>query len=71
MTDNFRDFFREVEPIRLKEPLAEILGAFKVEEPILEYSYADTVKMAGHACPTVKGKTHAGRKKRTRPLVKN
>lgn len=55
MTENFRDFFREVEPIRLKEPLAEILGAFKVEEPILEYSYADTVKMAGHACPTVAG----------------
>ena len=53
--EHFRDFLREVEPIRIKEPLAEILGAFRVEEAILEYSYTDTVKMAGHACPTVTG----------------
>ena len=51
--DVFREFFDEVKPIRLKEPLAETLGAFKEKNAILEYTFADTVKMAGHACPTV------------------
>ena len=48
----FVDFLQEVEPIRLREPLAGALGALKQEEAILEYTYIDVVKLAGHACPT-------------------
>ncbi|MBI3930692.1 MAG: hypothetical protein HY325_01570 [Chloroflexi bacterium] len=55
MSAIFTDFLREVEPIRFREPLAETLGAFKTEKPILEYTFIDAVKMAGHACPTVAG----------------
>lgn len=51
----FRDFLEEVEPIKFREPLAETLGAFKGENSVLEYTFVDTVKMAGHACPTVAG----------------
>lgn len=51
----FRDFFYQVRPIRLKEPLAETLGAFQQENTLLEFSYIDAVKAAGHACPTVTG----------------
>lgn len=51
----FKDFFEKVEPIKFREPLAETLGAFKGEDSVLEYSFVDTVKMAGHACPTVAG----------------
>lgn len=49
----FRNDLKDITPIRLKEPLAEFLGAFTEDNPILEYSFIDTVKMAGHACPTV------------------
>ena len=51
----FRDFFHEVEPIKMKEPLAETLGAFERQEAVLEYSFIDAVKLAGHACPSVAG----------------
>lgn len=53
MYPDFRDFFKDVKPLKLKEPLAETLGAFKREDVALEYSFIDVVKMAGHACPTV------------------
>ncbi len=55
MSDIFRDFLEEVEPIKFKEPLAETLGAFKGKDVILEYTFTDVIKMAGHACPTVAG----------------
>ena len=55
MNDIFREFLKEVRPIRFKEPLAETLGAVKGEGAILEYTFVDVVKMAGHACPTVAG----------------
>ncbi len=55
MNDIFRDFLKEVKPIRFKEPLAETLGALKEDGLVLEYSFIDVVKMAGHACPTVSG----------------
>ncbi len=55
MSAIFRDFLEEVRPIRFKEPLAETLGAVKGEGAILEYTFVDAVKMAGHACPTVAG----------------
>lgn len=51
----FRKFIREAGPIRLREPLAEILGAFEEDGAILEYSFTDAVKMAGHSCPSVAG----------------
>lgn len=55
-TEFFRGFIREVEPVRMKEPLAAALGAFEDEEAaVLEYTYLDTIKAAGHACPTVTG----------------
>jgi hypothetical protein len=55
MNDGFRDFIRQAKPLRLKEPLAETLGAFASEGSVLTYTFADAVKMAGHACPTVTG----------------
>jgi len=45
----------QAESIRLKEPLAETLGAFKEADAILDYRYTDVVKLAGHSCPTVTG----------------
>jgi hypothetical protein len=53
--DIFRDFFKEVEPIRFKEPFAETLGAFKKDDAVLVYTFMDVAKMAGHACPTTAG----------------
>jgi len=55
MSDVFRDFIQQVEPIKLKEPLAMTLGAFTSDEAVLEYSFIDAIKMAGHVCPTVTG----------------
>lgn len=49
---NFRDFLLDAEPIRFRDPLAEALGVFKVEKAVLEYTFLDVVKLAGHACPT-------------------
>jgi len=48
------DFFYEVEPIKLKDPLAITLGAARKDEFFI-YTYADAVKMAGHSCPVVSG----------------
>jgi hypothetical protein len=49
-----RDFFVTAEPIKLLDPLGEILGAVKKGEPFV-YRYADAVLMAGHSCPAVSG----------------
>lgn len=49
-----RDFFDLVEPIRLRDPLAEVLGAVEEGDPLV-YTYADAVKLAGHSCPAVSG----------------
>ena len=46
-------FYTQVEPIKLYDPLSDILGAF--EEGIVEIGYIDCVKFAGHSCPTVAG----------------
>lgn len=48
---NHPDFFNDVPTISLYDPLAEFLGA--TEGGILQYSYFDAVKLAGHSCPTV------------------
>lgn len=47
----FPEFFATVPRIRLRDPLADFLGA--CEDGMLEYGYADVVKLAGHSCPTV------------------
>ena len=48
----FRDFLLDTEPIRFKDPLAETLGVFKRQNAVIEYTFLDVVKLAGHACPT-------------------
>ncbi len=55
MSDIFTDFLKEVKPIKFREPLAETLGAINKKGGVLEYTFIDVVKMAGHACPTVAG----------------
>ncbi len=47
-------FFEEVEPIKLVDPLAVVLGAIDKGEPLV-YTYGDAIKMAGHSCPAVSG----------------
>jgi hypothetical protein len=44
-------FFDEIPKIRVRDPLARVLGC--AEDGILEYGYADAVRLAGHSCPTV------------------
>ena len=50
---HYPNFYSQVAPIRLYDPLSEFLGAFK--DGRLEISYLDCVKLAGHSCPTVAG----------------
>jgi hypothetical protein len=45
------DFFAQAPRIRLRDPLAAFLGAAR--DGVLEYGYADAVRLAGHSCPTV------------------
>ena len=45
------DFYDAAPRIRVRDPLAEFLGA--APGGILEYGYADVVRLAGHSCPTV------------------
>ncbi|UCV19505.1 hypothetical protein [Ferribacterium limneticum] len=49
----FPEFFSRIPTITLRDPLAELLGA--AEGGLIEYSFADGVKLAGHSCPTVAG----------------
>lgn len=49
-----KDFFDKVEPIKLKDPLAFVLGAIDRNEAFV-FKYADAVKLAGHSCPAVSG----------------
>lgn len=53
LTETFPAFFAEVPTIVLRDPLAEFLGA--AAGGLLEYRYADAVRLAGHSCPTVAG----------------
>jgi len=46
-------FFEEIETIKLQDDLANFLGVF--EQGIIEFSFLDIVKSAGHSCPTVLG----------------
>lgn len=49
----FPDYFARVPGITLRDPLAELLGA--ADGGLIDYTFADAVKLAGHACPTVAG----------------
>lgn len=49
----FPSFFDDVPPITLRDPLAAFLGA--AEGGLIEYRFADAVRLAGHSCPTVAG----------------
>lgn len=49
----FRESLSSIEPIRMHEPLAVLLGATNDEREIINYTFTDVVKMSGHACPTV------------------
>ncbi|NYT75593.1 hypothetical protein H0A71_01135 [Alcaligenaceae bacterium] len=50
---SFPAFFDTAPTITLRDPLADLLGASG--NGIIEYSYGDIVKLAGHSCPTVAG----------------
>lgn len=47
-------FYEDVEPIELRDPLAELLGAIEEGEEFV-FTYADAIKLAGHSCPAVSG----------------
>ena len=47
----FPAFFDEAPVIRVRDPLAHFLGA--AAGGVLQYRYADAVRLAGHSCPTV------------------
>lgn len=49
----YPQFFNNIPTIKLQDELASFLGAF--EYGIIEFSYLDVVKNAGHSCPTVLG----------------
>lgn len=50
---HFPPFFDDAPVIRVRDPLAAFLGAAR--DGVLEYRYADVVRLAGHSCPTVAG----------------
>jgi hypothetical protein len=50
---NYPEFFNTIETIKLQDPLSNLLGTF--ESGLVEFSYLDVVKNAGHSCPTVSG----------------
>lgn len=52
-TTHFPAFFQDIPPLTLRDPLAALLGA--AEGGLIDYRYADAVKLAGHSCPTVAG----------------
>src|SRR5690606_37443865 len=46
-------FFDHAPKIDMHDPLSALLGA--ADQGIIEYSYGEIVKLAGHSCPTVAG----------------
>ena len=49
----YPEFFDKVPTITLRDDLSEFLGS--IDDGIVEFSYLDVVKSAGHSCPTVAG----------------
>lgn len=56
---NFPDFYQRVPVVRTYDSFAAMLGAAR--DGVLEYHYADAVRLAGHSCPTVAGAFLIGR----------
>ncbi len=50
---SYPEFFDMIRPIKLYDPLANVLGAFK--DGMYDIRYVEVVKGAGHSCPTVAG----------------
>lgn len=50
---SFPDYVDNAPSMTLFDPLAAFLGA--PEDGLLTYTFADAIRMAGHACPTVAG----------------
>jgi hypothetical protein len=48
----FPQFFRAAPVITMRDPLMRLLGT---GDGVVQYGYADAVKLAGHSCPTVAG----------------
>lgn len=55
----FPTFFDAVPGVRVHDGLSELLGA--TPDGIVDYHYADAVRLAGHSCPTVAGSYLMGR----------
>jgi len=49
-----QDFYSQVEPIKLVDPLSFALGATKRGVPYI-YQYVDIIQYSGHSCPSVAG----------------
>lgn len=49
----FPDFFDQAPVIRVRDPLAQLLGS--ATDGVIDYRYVDAVRLAGHSCPTVAG----------------
>ncbi|MCJ0826722.1 hypothetical protein MQC88_12295 [Luteimonas sp. 50] len=49
----FPAFFDDAPVLRMHDGLSELLGA--TPDGMIEYRYADAVRLAGHSCPTVAG----------------
>lgn len=47
-------FYDDVEPVRLRDPLAVFLGAIDEGDDFI-FTYGDAIKLAGHSCPAVSG----------------
>lgn len=47
----FPEFFDTTPRIIVRDPLARFPGA--ADGGVIEYGYADVVRLAGHSCPTV------------------
>jgi len=50
---HYPEFFNQIQIIKLKDNLSDFLGTF--DDGIVEFSYLDVAKSAGHSCPTVAG----------------
>lgn len=53
MIMNYPTFFKTRPTIKLQDPLQRFLGTF--QDGIVEFSYLEIVKNAGHSCPDVTG----------------
>jgi hypothetical protein len=49
----FPAFFDDAPRLVMRDPLAAFLGA--PADGVIDYGYADAVRLAGHSCPTVAG----------------